>query len=72
MQEVVACRQFCHPNVVGFLGIGSDETDQLYSFVTPYMKNGNVMEFLKHYPNANRLTLVSTLPANPCISLIPF
>jgi hypothetical protein len=63
MREAVTCRQFCHPNIIGFLGVRTSETDKLYSLVTPFMKNGNVVEFTQHHPNVNRLTLVGFFPS---------
>ncbi|KAF9445961.1 kinase-like protein [Macrolepiota fuliginosa MF-IS2] len=54
--EVILYRQFRHPNVLPFLGVTYDEQCRSYGLVTPYMKHGSIIQFLKHHPSVNRLT----------------
>lgn len=58
-REAVIWRQLCNPNVLPFFGIYYLE--KRLCLVSPWMENGNIMEFLaKDSPNTERLPLVST------------
>lgn len=46
-----------HPNVLPLLGVTM--IDHRFVMVSQWMKNGNVNEFLKNNPDADRLELVS-------------
>ncbi|KAF9445957.1 kinase-like protein, partial [Macrolepiota fuliginosa MF-IS2] len=54
--EVILYRQFNHPNILPFLGVTCDEQYWLYGLVTPYMKHGSIIQFLRRHPSVNRLT----------------
>ena len=45
-----------HPNVVSFLGFGSSSPP--ISLVYPWMANGNLSNYVREYPNVDRLSLV--------------
>ncbi|KAF8179042.1 hypothetical protein K438DRAFT_1843469, partial [Mycena galopus ATCC 62051] len=57
-REALIWRQLCHPNLLPFLGIYY--LDKRLCLVSPWMENGNVMEFLRNEPpNTNhRLSLI--------------
>jgi serine/threonine protein kinase len=54
--EAVIWRSFSHPNVLPFYGVYRWK-DRL-SLVSPWMENGNVIEYLKKVPDADRVALV--------------
>jgi serine/threonine protein kinase len=54
--EVALWRQLSHPNVLPFFGVY--HWHGLLCLVSPWMKAGNVNEFLEQFPRANRLNLV--------------
>jgi serine/threonine protein kinase len=59
-REALIWRQLCHPNLLPFFGLYY--LDNRLCLVSPWMENGNVMEFLKKAPpSANRLSLVSSV-----------
>ncbi|KAF8145106.1 kinase-like domain-containing protein [Mycena galopus ATCC 62051] len=55
-REALIWRQLCHPNLLPFLGIYY--LDSRLCLVSPWMENGNVMEFLRNQANINRLSLI--------------
>lgn len=52
----VMWKRLRHPNVVDFLGFGSDSHP--ISLVYPWMTNGNLSEYLRKRPDADKLGLV--------------
>lgn len=49
-----------HPNILPFLGIHRLETDvPRVCLISPWLENGNVVEFLEAFPDTDRLKLVS-------------
>ena len=46
-----------HPNVLPLLGVIMSETQ--FTMVSRWMPNGNINEFVKNCPDANRFELVS-------------
>ncbi|KAF9445960.1 kinase-like protein [Macrolepiota fuliginosa MF-IS2] len=56
LREVILYQQFHHPNILPFLGVTCDGQYWLYGLVTPYMKHGNIIQFLGRHPSVNRLT----------------
>lgn len=53
-----------HPNVVSFIGI----TQQPLQFVSEWMPNGNLTEYINKVPAANRISLVSLPQGADCCS----
>jgi serine/threonine protein kinase len=52
-------RELKHPNVVEFYGytLGEDGT---FSLISPWQKNGNVLQYVKSNPNVDRSKIVSS------------
>ena len=46
-----------HPNVLPLIGVMMSETR--FAMVSDWMVNGNINDFVKVHPDANRLELVS-------------
>jgi serine/threonine protein kinase len=58
-KEALLWGHLSHPNILPFYGIYHlEDTHGRISFVSPWMENGNVTEYLKRHPLANRLLLV--------------
>ncbi|KAJ7666759.1 kinase-like domain-containing protein [Mycena polygramma] len=55
-REALIWRQLCHPNLLPFFGVYY--LDNRLCLVSPWMENGNIMEFLRTQPNAHRLSLI--------------
>ena len=49
-------RALRHPNVLPLIGVMMSETQ--FAMISDWMVNGNVNEFVKAHPDANRLKLV--------------
>ena len=56
-KEALLWGHLSHPNILPFYGIYHLEDGRI-SFVSPWMENGNVIEYLKNHPLANHLLLV--------------
>lgn len=52
----VMWKRLRHPNVVSFLGFGSDSPP--FSLVYPWIPNGSLSEYLRKHPEADKLSLV--------------
>ncbi|KAG6906989.1 hypothetical protein DXG01_011065 [Tephrocybe rancida] len=62
LQETVIWRQLRHVNVLPFLCLHLvDNTERRIGLVSPWMKNGNVKEFLQRSPNVDRMSLVTDI-----------
>ena len=59
LKEALLWGHLSHPNILSFYGIYHlKDTHGRISFVSPWMENGNVTEYLKKHPLTNRLFLV--------------
>ena len=59
LREAVLWRQFYHPNVLPFYGMSTWPQDpRIVCLISPWMRNGNIVEYLGKTPQANRLLLV--------------
>jgi serine/threonine protein kinase len=59
-REAVLWRQLHHPNVLPFYGVCHWEDDlSRICLVSPWMSNGNILRYLKHFQDADRLPLAS-------------
>ncbi|KAF9441923.1 kinase-like protein [Macrolepiota fuliginosa MF-IS2] len=57
--EILMWAHLSHVNILPFYGIFClDEAAQRLCLVSPWMKDGNLGEYLEHYPNAPRILLV--------------
>ncbi|KAF9449830.1 6PF2K-domain-containing protein [Macrolepiota fuliginosa MF-IS2] len=50
-----------HPNTLPFYGVYVDQRTQRFCFVSPWMANGNLCDYLESYPHAPRPLLVSDI-----------
>ncbi|RDB18110.1 Serine/threonine-protein kinase HT1 [Hypsizygus marmoreus] len=58
-REVLAFGQLSHPNVLPFLGLSHSNCElPSPAIVSPWMKNGNIDQYMARNPDANRLALV--------------
>ena len=55
-KEVVIWKTLRHPNVLPLLGITLG--DHRFATVSEWMANGNIIQFVKEYRDANRFELV--------------
>jgi len=51
-----------HPNVVPLLGVPRDRSRLKFAMVSEWMTNGNINEFIRACPDANRFKLVRFRP----------
>lgn len=58
-KEAFIWKPLDHPNVLPFLGICTDGFPSV-GLVSPFMDNGNLMNYMKRKPNIDRLDFVST------------
>ncbi|KAJ3551572.1 hypothetical protein NP233_g13059 [Leucocoprinus birnbaumii] len=57
--ELIIWAHVSHPNILSFRGIFlSDEKIPRICIVSPWMENGDLVHYLKKYPESNRLPLV--------------
>ena len=68
-REVIGWKHLSHPNVLPLIGILADPRCVL--ILTAWMPNGNVIQYARSNPWANRLRLVSS-PPHPNIILFLF
>lgn len=57
-------KQLRHENILPFYGISARVSD--FCMVFPWYENGNIMEYLKKQPDADRFALVSAFRRFPC------
>jgi serine/threonine protein kinase len=56
----VTWRQLSHPNVLPFYGVFHlNNNRSRVCLVSPWMENGNIIQFLKKNPEVDRIPLVS-------------
>lgn len=56
-------KQLNHDNIVPFYGVST--TISNFCLVFPWYENGNVVDYLKKEPDANRFDLASTFEQTP-------
>lgn len=58
--EIILWRQLCHPNVLPFHGVYYlDDLHTRVCLISPWMKNGNIVQFLKNAPDSDHVLLVN-------------
>lgn len=50
-----------HPNVLPFLGVSVSEEAPPFGLITPWMPEGNIIEYTRKHQDADRLLLVRPL-----------
>ena len=55
IHEALHWKRLSHPHILPFLGLTRDHH---LSLVSPWMSNGNILEYLEKNPNADELLLV--------------
>jgi serine/threonine protein kinase len=59
-REAVTWAQLSHPNILPFYGIYQlNENCSRPCFISPWMENGTITQFLERRPDANRVALVN-------------
>jgi serine/threonine protein kinase len=58
---VLLWKELDHPNILPFLGVDTQLKQPSYCLISPWMKNGNALSYLKAHPSADRLLLVRSL-----------
>ena len=66
-REIIVWKHISHPNILPLLGVSFSTHPYSFRMVSPWMKNGDVMEYTRSNPSANRLQLVSALVYQPRI-----
>jgi len=57
-KEVLLWKHLNHPNILTFYGASTNQNR--FCMVSPWMENGNILNYTRKYPEINRLRLVST------------
>jgi serine/threonine protein kinase len=70
-REVIPWKHLSHPNVLPLLGVSISTNPYSFRIFTEWMPNGNVMQYARSNPMANRLQLASLL-AVPFYSTIVY
>ncbi|TDL25371.1 kinase-like protein [Rickenella mellea] len=65
-KEAIIWRRFKHENVLPFYGCCTDAFHPQYALVSPWMKNSDMMSFLKKYPRTDRLGMVRGVASGLC------
>ncbi|KAF8322279.1 kinase-like protein [Clavulina sp. PMI_390] len=60
LREAKISSRFAHPNVLPTLGIAF--IDDSLAILSPWMRNGNIMDYLERNPSADRLHMVRVTP----------
>ena len=58
-REVLIWKRLSHPNILPLLGVSVSKNPQYFRIISEWMPNGNVIEYIRSNPEANRLRLVS-------------
>ncbi len=53
-----SCGQLYHENIVPFLGVNFDYFKPKFCLIAPWMKNGNIIDYLELHPIHNRVKCV--------------
>ena len=71
-REIITWKRLSHPNILPLLGISFSMEPCFFRMVSPWMKNGSIVEYARSNPGVNRLQLVSPLAAFMRIPLLAF
>ncbi|KAJ7584960.1 kinase-like domain-containing protein [Mycena floridula] len=62
-REALVWKQLNHPNVLPFLGVNVDLFAPSFCLVSPWMSNGNLMQFLQRNPDFDRRNAITDIAA---------
>ncbi|KAJ7586154.1 kinase-like domain-containing protein [Mycena floridula] len=62
-REALVWRQLNHPNVLPFLGVNVDLFAPSFCLISPWMSNGNLMQFLQRNPDFDRRNAITDIAA---------
>ena len=68
-REVIGWKHLSHPNILPLMGVSVPANAHSFHILTERMSNGNVMQYTKSHPEANRLQLVRSLAVSLCFLL---
>ena len=68
-REIIAWKYISHPNILPLIGVSIPANSHRFRILTEWMPNGNIMQFARSNPAANRLQLASNVPISSQISL---
>ena len=68
-REIIGWKYLSHPNILPLLGVSVSADPHCFRILTEWMPGGNVVQYAKSNPEANRLGLVSvySFPRVSCI-----
>ena len=64
-REIIGWKHLSHPNILPLLGVSMSADPHCFHILTEWMPNGNVIQYARSNPGANRLQLVSSLVIFP-------
>ncbi|KAJ7598719.1 kinase-like domain-containing protein [Mycena floridula] len=62
-REALVWKQLNHPNVLPFLGVNVELFAPSFCLVSPWMSNGNLMQFLDRHPDFDRRSAITDIAA---------
>ncbi|KAF8156287.1 kinase-like domain-containing protein [Mycena galopus ATCC 62051] len=62
-REALVWKQLDHPNVLPFLGVSVELFAPSFCLVSPWMANGNLIEYLRAHPEFDRFNAISEIAA---------
>ncbi|KAK0468944.1 kinase-like domain-containing protein, partial [Armillaria novae-zelandiae] len=57
-REALVWRNLQHPNVLRFIGVNEDFFYPSFCLISPWMKNGDILSFLRQNPRHNRMQCI--------------
>ena len=64
-REIIGWKYLFHPNISPLLGVSVSTDPHCFCILSEWMSNGNVMQYTRSNPEANRLRLVSPFVVSP-------
>jgi len=64
-REIIGWKHLSHPKILPLLGVSMSTNPHCFRILTEWMPNGNVMQYTRSNPEANRLRLVSPIAISP-------
>ena len=64
-REIISWKHLSHRNILPLFGISMSTDPHGFCVLTEWMPNGNVMQYTRSNPEANRLQLVGPLAVSP-------